>query len=527
MQHFETIIFVLTILICLLTLANKFNLPNPVLLVTGGLIIGFIPGMPIVSLNPEVVFLIFLPPILYNAASNTSWHDFKSEIKPISTLAIALVFFTTLAVAIFSHWMIPGFSWPLAFVLGAIVSPPDAVAATSITKGLGLNRKVITILEGESLVNDASALIALRFAIAAVGTGTFIFWKAGISFLTIVAGGIVIGGIVGYLFINVHKRILNNSIISTALTLLTPFISYLVAEHFAASGVLAVVSSGLLISWRASDIFSYQTRLRNQAVWDTLIFLLNGFIFILIGLQLPEILRDLSRFTVLELTTYGLIVSAVTIAVRILWVFAAAFSSRGKTFDKDANTWKNVAIVAWSGGRGVVSLATALAIPLTINAQLFPLRSLILFLTFVVIFVTLVIQGLSLPLLIKMLGVKPHTSSDSEERDLRLLLASSTISFIDNDFPFMLNSVCQVQIKKPHLDITDLLSSEQQERLPAADKSAQSNLLAAQMEIRKFQRKFLSRCQKDKIFSQAVLRRLERELDLADLQLSSKVRKRK
>src|SRR5688500_10084279 len=225
MQNFATLIIVLTALIALLAAADKFRLPNPVLLVVAGLCIGFIPSMPGISLNPDVVFLIFLPPILYDAASNTSWHDFKSEIKPISTLAIALVIFTTGAVAIASHTMIPGFTWPLAFVLGAIVSPPDAVAATTVTKGLGLNKKVITILEGESLVNDASALITYRFAIAAIGTGSFVLWQAGIDFILVVAGGIVTGLAIGYMLIIIHKRILNNSIISTSLSLLTPFLS--------------------------------------------------------------------------------------------------------------------------------------------------------------------------------------------------------------------------------------------------------------------------------------------------------------
>src|SRR5688572_17179618 len=191
MQNFATVIVVLTLLVALLAVADKYKLPTPILLVLSGLAIGFVPSIPMIMLDPEVVFLIFLPPILFDAASNTDWHHFKSEIRPIATLAIVLVIFTASAVAISSYLLIPGFTWPLAFVLGAIVSPPDAVAATTITKGLGLNKKVITILEGESLVNDASALITYRFAIAAIGTGTFIFWEAGIDFLLVVVGGIL------------------------------------------------------------------------------------------------------------------------------------------------------------------------------------------------------------------------------------------------------------------------------------------------------------------------------------------------
>src|SRR5690242_11484257 len=249
MEKFEIIVLIFALLIALLALADNLKIPNSVLLVVAGLGISFIPSLPQISLDPAVVFLLFLPPVLHHAASNTSWHDFKTEIKPISTLAIALVFLTTLAVATASHFLIPGISWPVAFVLGAIVSPPDAVAATNITKGLGLNRRIVTILEGESLVNDASALLAYRYAIIAIGTGTFVLWRAGLDFVFDVGGGIATGICVGYLLVQVHKRILNNSTISTSLTLLTPFISYLLAEQLHASGVIAVVSTGLLISW--------------------------------------------------------------------------------------------------------------------------------------------------------------------------------------------------------------------------------------------------------------------------------------
>jgi Na+/H+ antiporter len=538
MQNFATLIIVLTALIALLAAADKFRLPNPVLLVVAGLCIGFIPSMPGISLNPDVVFLIFLPPILYDAASNTSWHDFKSEIKPISTLAIALVIFTTGAVAIASHTMIPGFTWPLAFVLGAIVSPPDAVAATTVTKGLGLNKKVITILEGESLVNDASALITYRFAIAAIGTGTFIFWEAGIDFLLVVVGGILIGVVIGYIFILIHKRILDNSIISTSLSLLTPFVAYLTAEQIHTSGVLSVVSAGLVISWRAPDVFSYQTRIRNRAVWDTIIFLLNGFIFILIGLQLKSILADLGQYSLGELIFYGFIVSVVTVLVRILWVFAAAFSPVGRILTRkrnksdlvDNNTWKNVLIVAWTGTRGVVSLATALALPLTINGDAFPNRSLILFLAFVVIFVTLVIQGLSLPLLIKLLKVKPPPDPHGEERELRLLMAHNVINFIDEGFPIEINEPTRSQIRKQYKELIETLSVKDNNQQLAISEEQKAfsplhDLLKAQAEIHKFERKLLIGFHKAGNFNQATIRKLEQKLDLEQL-LSSRVRKK-
>src|SRR5678810_330614 len=225
MEDFKIVVFLMAILISLTAIVNKRKFPFPILLVAAGLIIGFVPQLPDLALDPDVVFLIILPPLLYDAASKTSWHEFRTAIRPISALAITLVFFTTVAVAITAHYLIPGFSWPLAFVLGAVVSPPDAVAASGIIKGLGLNKKVITILEGESLVNDASALIAYRYAVTAVTTGTFIFWKAGLQFLLVAGAGIIIGIVVGYLFVLAHKKIENNAVVETSLTLLAP-VSY-------------------------------------------------------------------------------------------------------------------------------------------------------------------------------------------------------------------------------------------------------------------------------------------------------------
>lgn len=537
MQNFATVIAVLTLLVGLLAAADKYSLPTPVLLVISGLAIGFVPAIPAITLDPEVVFLIFLPPILYDAASNTSWHDFKSEFRPIATLAIALVIFTTGAVAIASHLLIPGFAWPLAFILGAIVSPPDAVAATTITKGLGLNRKVITILEGESLLNDASALIAYRFSIAAIGTGSFILWQAGIDFILVVLGGILAGVVIGYLFVIIHKKILNNSIVSTSLSLLTPFVAYLAAEHFHVSGVLSVVSAGLVISWRAPDVFSYQTRIRHRAVWDTIIFLLNGFVFILIGLQLRSILADLEQYSMRQLFLYGAIVSAVTILVRIVWVFGAAFlpAAVGPKWKKiheprDSNTWKNVVIVAWTGTRGVVSLATALALPFTIGGSVLPHRSLILFLAFVVIFVTLVIQGLSLPLLLKILKVKPQDTADGDERELRLSVANGVLNFVDQDLADKISEVTRDQIRKQYIEIIASLSENERimETGSASipEVSPVRELLKAQSEINKFQRKLLIGYHQKGMFKQAAIRQFEQKLDLEELLFNRRQRKR-
>ena len=544
MESFEIVIFMMAILIGLSAIADKIKLPYPILLVGVGLLIGFVPVLPDLALDPEIVFLIFLPPLLYDAAFKTSWHEFKTAIRPISTLAITLVFFTTITVAMAAHYFIPGFSWPLSFVLGAIVSPPDAVAATGIIKGLGLNKKVVTILEGESLLNDASALIAYRYAVAAVTTGVFVFWKAGLEFLWVAGGGIIAGIIIGYLFIAVHKKITHNSIVETSLTMLAPYIAYLSAEHIHVSGVLAVVCAGLMVTWRAPEIFSYQTRLRTRAVWDTVIFLLNGIVFILIGLQLPGILKEIKEYSFIELLGYGLIISLVTILVRIIWVFAGVYSNKifpfkKKLFLPDENNnvpeeipWKNVLIVAWTGTRGVVSLATALALPLTLNnGTAFPYRNIILFLAFVVIFITLVVQGLTLPLLIRLLKVDKITTLHKEDKELDLILVHQVVDFVENSFPVVLEPQVHEIIRKRYDARIIKLNKElrQIERSGRQSKKVTSapmlQLLLSQLEIAKFQRELLIKFHKEGSFSDEAIRHAEQELDIEEMRLNGLIEK--
>ncbi len=537
MQEFKFVVIIMAILISLTAIANKRKLPYPILLVFAGLIIGFLPGLPAMALDPEIVFVIILPPLLYDAASRTSWHEFKSSIRPISALAISLVFFTTVAVAFTAHLLIPGFSWPLAFVLGAIVSPPDAIAASGIIKGLGLNKKVVTIIEGESLVNDASALIAYRYAVTAVTTGTFIFWQAGLQFLIVASVGIIIGMVIGYLFVFAHKKIENNPIVETSLTLLSPYISFLIAEHFHMSGVLAVVSTGLVISWRAPEVFSYQTRMNTRVVWDTVIFLLHGFVFILIGLQLPLIINDLGHFPVLLILGYGLVISLVTIVVRIVWVFAGAYwqkyfyrlissADKKSEYVNTDETWKNVLVVAWTGTRGVISLAAALALPFVLqDGSAFPKRYSIIFLSFVVIFVTLVVQGLSLPYLIRWLNIKPDDNTNVEEFKLQLYLANSTVHFIEHDFPLPISRQFQQQLKKKYelliQDHTKEIKRHKKAKLNdvVAETNSPNPLLNLQLEINKFQRALLLVLHKEGQFSDAVIRKLESDMDVDDLKL--------
>ncbi len=525
----------MTTLIGLSAIANRIRLQYPILLVIVGVVIGFVPFLPNLELNPEIVFLVFLPPLLYDAASKTSWHDFRRELGPISTLAISLVFFTTVSVAVTTYFLVPGFTWPLAFVLGAIVSPPDAVAASGITKGLGLNRRVITIIEGESLVNDASALIAYRYALGAVISGSFILWKASLAFLWIAAGGIALGLVIGFVFVYVHKHIRDNAVVETSLSLLTPYVAYLAAERFHMSGILAVVVAGLYVSWKSREVFSSHTRIQTTLVWDTLIFLLNGIIFILIGLQMPATIQDLQADTVTGLIGDGLIISVVTIIIRIIWVFAGAYHRnyfrRKSNVDETPVSWKNVLIVAWTGTRGVVSLATAMALPVALgDGSPFPKRHSILLLAFVVIIVTLVVQGLTLPLLIKWLKIPPVKDlQKQEEANLQMTVSKKILYYLDHGFPLQLDEKAIKQVRRQHELIINMLSANDKDRYRFARDSGQldyiSQVLSAQVEILKFQRELLIGFHKDGTFNDETITKAERELDIEELRLEAMLEK--
>jgi len=537
MNNFEIVIFLMTVLIVLSAFTDRIKIPYSVVLVFIGLVIGFIPFLPNLKLDPNIVFLVFLPPLLYDAAFKTSWLDFKKEIRPISTLAISLVFFTTVIVAVAAHYLIPGFTWPISFLLGAIVSPPDAVAAGSIIKGLGLNKKIITIIEGESLVNDASALIAYRYALGAVLSGSFILWKASLQFILVCAGGIAAGLLVGYILVFAHKKIKDNALVETSLSLLTPYLAYLLAEKFHTSGILAVVTAGILIGWHSREVFSFETRLQTTAVWNVCIFLVNGIVFILIGLQLPELVVGLKSSTLIQLIGYGLIISAVTIIIRIVWVFAGAYHQKlfaGKKSaieDEEPTNWKNVLIVAWTGTRGVVSLATALAVPFTLtNGNDFPKRHSILLLAFTVILVTLVIQGLTLPLLIRLLKIKSENNLlQKEENELNLAIAESSLRFISNGLPNNVSDEIAERIRRQYEFDYNLLSNKKGNYQQQKDSETQLNsvtqLIQAQIEVVKFKRELLIKFQNEDRFSEEVLTNAERELDIEELRLNSLIQK--
>jgi len=333
-------------------LARKLHIPYPILFVIGGLLLGWIPGLPNVTLNPDLVFLFCLPPLLFPAALFTSWRDFRANIRPISLLAIGLVLFTTVTVAYLAHYFM---HLPLAigFVLGAIISPPDVIAATAIAERLKVPRRIVTILEGESLINDATALVAYRFALTAVATGSFSLRHASEQFVIVATGGILTGLAIGWLAQQFHRRV-DDAPIEITVSLLTPFVAYLSAERLGVSGVLAVVTAGLYLGRRMPELLTFKTRLQGGPVWEMVEFLLNGVVFILIGLQLPEVLHALSGhdIPIHQLVWYALFISLAVILIRMLWVFPAAYLPRflfKRIRDRDPYpSWRHVTIIGWT-----------------------------------------------------------------------------------------------------------------------------------------------------------------------------------
>jgi Na+/H+ antiporter len=411
MENYSIVIFILAIMIGLSAIADKVKLPYPVLLIVAGIGVGFIPTVPNIELNTEIVFLIFLPPLLYDAAFNISYNTFKTNINTIGTLAISLVFLTASGIAVVAHYLIPEMTWPLAFVLGAILSATDAVAAMSITKGLGLSHKTNTILEGESLVNDASALVAYRFAVAAVTGTAFVFWRASLDFAILLVGGFLVGFVMTKILSFIIKHVHQNNMVTISFMLLMPFVTYQVAEDLHVSGVIAVVILGLGIARFSSKIFPDSLKKQSKSIWDIIIFLLNGLIFILIGLQFPYVIKSIDSALVWPYVGYAFIITVVALILRLARVFSQkvnlqkAFLKGNRRVTEDALLdFKNSLIISWSGMRGIVSLAIAIGLPVKLtDGTPFPERNEIIFISVVVVLFTLIGQGLSLPWLVKRL----------------------------------------------------------------------------------------------------------------------------
>lgn len=431
-EEVETLLVLLGLLGVLAVVAERLRFPFPILLVVAGVVIAFIPGLPDVRLDSEIVFLIFLPPLIFSAAWNFPWEDFRANLMPIFGLAVGLVFATMTAVAFATHWMLPQWvSLAAAFVLGAIVSPPDAVSATAVLKNVRIPKRLSTVLQGESLVNDSSGLVAYQFALAAVMTGSFSFGQASVDFLWQSVAGILIGYLIGIVVTWIHRGLTDSSV-EVTLTILTPYVAYLLAEELHCSGVLAVVAAGLHLGHRSWEALTSETRIQRETIWKFIDYILNGTVFILIGLQFPAILKSLQGLIALwQLALLGLAVSAVVILVRFAWIFPLALIQKiflPESLGPERRLpWGEMVVASWAGMRGVVSLAAALALP-----EDFPHRHLILFLTFSVIFVTLVVQGLTLPWLVRRLKVAETESEYQSEARARMTLLESLVEEISS-----------------------------------------------------------------------------------------------
>ncbi len=424
------------ILICLVAVAllaivaRKIRIPYPILLTVGGVMLALVPGLPAIQLDPQLVFNLFLPPLLYPAAVYTSWRDFRANLRPILSLAIVLVLLTMTATAFVFHYLV-GLPLAVGFVFGALISPPDAVAALAVTKNLRVPRKIIVILEGESLVNDATSFISFRFAVAAVVTGSFSLGNASLQFLFVAAGGICVGLAVGWLATQVQKR-LDDPPVQTMFSLLTPYVAYFSGEKLHVSGILAVVIAGIYYGWRAPRILSGRMRLQALPVWEMVTFILNGVLFMLIGLQLPQVVHSLNRGSVISVANIAILVFLAMVLVRFVWIFGSTYLPRLFGNHKSRAPWQHTAVIAWIGMRGADSLAGALAIPFVLpSGEAFPGRDLILLLTFCVIFATLVLQGLTLSPLVRWLGIVDDHVTEKEERLARLRANEAALARVE------------------------------------------------------------------------------------------------
>jgi Na+/H+ antiporter len=523
----EQLIVFLVLLVAvsaMLVIAPTLRVPYPIVLVIGGLGLGFVPGMPELELPPDLVLVAVLPPLLYAGTFFTSLHELKLNMRPIGLLSVGLVIATMLAVAVVGHAAIDDLSWSSAFVLGAIVSPTDPIAATAIARRFGVPRRLVSIVEGESLINDGTALVAYRFAVVAVVSGSFTLWEAGLEFVYSVSAGIAIGLAVGWLIRQLRRR-LDNPPLEITIALLSGYLAYIPAELAHASAVLAAVTVGIYMGAHTSELTTARTRVQGDAVWEIVVFLMNALLFVLIGLQLPVILDELSGQPTGSLLVYGVIVSATVIVVRIAGTFTAAYLPRflsRRIRERDPYPpWQHPAFVSWAGMRGAVSLAAALALPLTTDADApFPGRDLILYLAFCVILATLVGQGLTMPLVIRLLGLESDRHLETEEARARIRAAEAALArleelveedWVPSDTAERLRGLYAFRhgrFRARHERDTE----SEHEELQRAYQRLRRELLDAEREA-------LEELRRDGVITEQVLQRVVRDLDLEDLRL--------
>lgn len=514
----------LAVILFVVMLAQKAKIAYPILLIIAGLALGFVPFLRGIEIEPDMIFVIFLPPLLYEAAWNTSWKDFWKWRRVISSFAFLIVIVTSSVIAYVSKSVIPGFTLAIGFLLGGIISPPDAVSASAILKNIKVPRRLVTIVEGESLMNDASGLIVFKYALAAVATGSFVFSQAAVSFVIVIVMGVVTGIAVALVFYAIHRWLPTDTNTDIILTFLTPYAMYMVAESFHFSGVLATVSGGLFLSYRRDSFLTHRSRLQGVNVWETVAFVLNGFVFMLIGLEFPVIIKALGPDGLGPAIKYSMIITGVLIVTRLLSTYGALvftiFISRYiKTADSSPG-WRAPLLLGWSGMRGVVSLAAALSIPLTLSSgAAFPQRNLILFITFVVILVTVIFQGLTLPLLVKWVNMPDRdlTISFEQQRQLvRKKMSVLSLTILADKYPQQLKDNHMVLALKMRLD-ADMELLKDWEKSCSRERADEfyhdyREILA---DLMKQQRDLLKMLNKKEGISDSIVRQ---QLDLLDLE---------
>jgi len=518
MTEAEIILALLLAVVALATLAARLQVPYPILLVLGGATLGFMPELPPVQIDPEVVFLIFVPPLVFNAAFFTSWRDFAANLRPILSLAVGLVLASTLVIAAVAHAVL-GIAWAPALVFGAVVSNTDTTAIAAIAQQVGLPSRVMTILEGESLLNDAIALTAFRVAVVATVTGVFSPATGGDDFLLAVFGAVGIGLGVGWLTATARAHT-NDPRTGIIISLLTPYAAYLPADQLGASGILAVVIAGLYVGRRESRIEDATTRLQARAVWDVVVFGLNGLLFILVGVQLRPIWDALQSYDVGQVVAAAAVISLAAILVRISWVFLTAAVPKWIGLRRNAPlsgvSWSEVAVISWAGLRGGDTLAAALSVPLVISSGApFPARAEIIFLTFAVIVVTLVGQGLSLPPLIRWLRVAGDDSEEREEALARRAAAKAALARLDtleqeDGAPADLVAA----LRNRHERDVKVLAVDPKDEERATDQAAREHQV--RLAVLDAERAALLQLRDDGEINDEVLRRVQRDLDLEE-----------
>ena len=525
--EFQIFLILLAVLAGTALLARRGNIAPAILLLLAGVALAFVPGMPALELPPELVLLLVLPPLIYSASVAMSWREFKSNLRIITLLAVGCVIFTACAVATATHYLI-GLPWSVGFLLGAIVAPPDVVAPLAIARKLGLPRRILVILEGEGLANDATALILYRFAVVAISTGMFSLPKATGTFTVIVVAELLFGAAVGWVSLRMRHRARDPQVEIT-LSLLTPYIAFWIPHHFGGSGVIATVACGLYISWNGPLLISSATRLQGIFFWDLVIYLIEGLLFLLTGFQMRLLFEKSKALALDDIMVATALVAAIIIVARFAWVYPATYLPRllnRRLRARDpAPSWRTTFVIAFTGVRGAVSLAAALALPLALpNGEGFPYRDLILFVSFGVIFITLVGLGLGLPLVVRWLGIadagrdEHRADHESEIAARREALGAALASLDDMTDDRELSEEVVKLLRARH----DIRTNQLPDSLDPDRHDASADGIDLTRELIAAERKFIHVLLRDGKITDETRRRIERDLDLEEASLANR-----